>query len=198
MKEDVLEQVVDDYLMHKGYFTRHNIRFKPSDKHVDYSSREDSVNSDIDVIAVDPRRTDIERVLVLSCKAWQSGFDPAAKVAEIEKGKISSGREAWRGFRELYSPKWSEAFVNEVEESTGQRQFTYVTVVTFLRNPKGRDAWEQHVGFRNRLEGNPIRILTFAEMLDSLWGKLTKTPAASDIGRAIQLMKAAKWAPPST
>jgi hypothetical protein len=29
MKEDVLEQLVDDYLMHQGYFTRHNIRFKP-------------------------------------------------------------------------------------------------------------------------------------------------------------------------
>jgi hypothetical protein len=29
MKEDVLEQIVDDYLQFKGYFTTHNVRFKP-------------------------------------------------------------------------------------------------------------------------------------------------------------------------
>jgi len=29
MKEDVLEQVVDDYLKFKGYFTTHNVRFGP-------------------------------------------------------------------------------------------------------------------------------------------------------------------------
>lgn len=198
MKEDVLEQLVDDYLMHRGYFTRHNLRFKPAVTHADFASRADSVSSDIDVIAVDPRRTDIERVLVLSCKAWQKGFDPAAKVAEIEGGKRVSGRMAWQGFRELHSPKWAEAFLREIEASTGQKTFTYVTVVTALRNAKGRDAWEQHAGFRERLGGNPIRILTLSEMLDSLWAELTTTPAASEIGRAIQLMKAAKWVPPHT
>jgi len=26
MKEDVLEQIVDDYLQFKGYFTTHNVR----------------------------------------------------------------------------------------------------------------------------------------------------------------------------
>src|SRR5262245_27716187 len=101
MKEDVLEQVVDDYLMHRGYFTRHNIRFKPSSDHGDFDRRADSVHSDIDVVGVHPTRTGEERVLVLSCKAWQSGFDPGAKVREIVEGKISSGRDAWKGFREL-------------------------------------------------------------------------------------------------
>ena len=28
MKEDILEQLVDDYLQAKGYFTRHNINFR--------------------------------------------------------------------------------------------------------------------------------------------------------------------------
>ncbi len=196
MKEDVLEQIVDDYLMHKGYFTRHNVRFKPAKTHADYSSSADSVGSDIDVIAIHPSRDDIKRVLVLSCKAWQGGFDAAAKVAEIEGGKIVSGREAWKGFRELHSPKWSEAFVREIETVTGQRTFTYVTVVTALRNAETREIWEQHQGFRSRLCGNPILILTLTEMLDELWAMLTKTPAASNIGRALQLMKAAKWAPP--
>ena len=29
MKEDILEQLVDDYLQTEGYFTRHNLKFKP-------------------------------------------------------------------------------------------------------------------------------------------------------------------------
>ena len=33
MKEDVLEQVVEDYLQSRGYFTRHNVRFKPAPDH---------------------------------------------------------------------------------------------------------------------------------------------------------------------
>lgn len=182
--------------MHKGYFTRHNIRFKPDSSHVDFEGRQDSVSSDIDVIAVNPRRSDAERVLVLSCKAWQAGFDPAGKIAEIEGNKIVSGRDAWRGFRELHSPKWAEAFINEIERCTGQRTFTYFTVVTALRNEQTRAMWEDHPGFRDRLEGNAVRILTLGEMLNYLWVELTKAPAASEIGRAIQLMKAAKWSPP--
>ncbi len=33
MKEDVLEQVVDDYLKFKGSFTTHNVRFRPRPDH---------------------------------------------------------------------------------------------------------------------------------------------------------------------
>ena len=39
MKEDVLEQIVDDYLQHLGYFTQHNIRFRPRKDHPDFQSR---------------------------------------------------------------------------------------------------------------------------------------------------------------
>lgn len=35
MKEDILEQMVDEYLQHKGYFTRHNIKFRPAGDHAD-------------------------------------------------------------------------------------------------------------------------------------------------------------------
>ena len=50
MKEDVLEQIVDDYLQFKGYFTTHNVRFKPRRDHSGYVTREDSVHSDVDVV----------------------------------------------------------------------------------------------------------------------------------------------------
>src|SRR4051794_6055007 len=47
MKEDVLEQVVEDYLQLCGYFTRHNLRFKPGRDAPGFVSSQDSVPSDI-------------------------------------------------------------------------------------------------------------------------------------------------------
>lgn len=174
MKEDILEQLVDDYLKHEGYFARHNLRFKPHDSSPDFNQHANSVHSDIDVIAVNPRRSDVDRVRVLSCKAWQSGFNPAAKVTEIECNKIISGREAWKGFRELCIPKWSEAFLHAVEDATGTRKFVYCTVVTVLLNPGSRADWEENLQFRKAIEGNQIQIVTLSEMLDRLWLDLNK------------------------
>lgn len=184
--------------MHLGYFTRHNLRFKPAIDHADYVSNQDSVHSDIDVIAINPLKgTATDAVMVLSCKAWQSGFDPVSKVTEIVGNKTVSGRVAWKGFRELCVPKWSSAFMDAVQAATGTRKFTYCTVVTSLKNSEKRAVWEENDQFCRALEGNPIRILELKEMLDHLWSELKHTPAASEIGRAVQLMKAANWKPPS-
>jgi hypothetical protein len=196
MKEDVLEQVVDDYFMFKGYFTRHNMRFKPSSSHGDFIKNADVVPSDIDVVAIHPCYSGIERVVVVSCKSWQRGFDPAAKIDEITNNKFRSGREAWKGFRELCQPKWSESFLDEIEKATGTRQFVYYTAVTLLLKKDSRVKWEENNQFSNAIGGNPIRIITLEEMLNELWDNLKTTPAASEIGRAIQLMKAARWYPP--
>ena len=101
--------------MHKGYFTRHSLRFKPSSTHEAFEKRADSVSSDIDVIGIHPQLVDAERVCVLSCKAGQSGFDPAAKVKEIEETRIVSGREACfasfanRSGLKRFSLKWRGA-----------------------------------------------------------------------------------------
>jgi hypothetical protein len=57
MKEDILEQIVDDYLQACGYFTRHNVKFRPRDDRPDFSARADSVASDIDVIGCASART---------------------------------------------------------------------------------------------------------------------------------------------
>jgi hypothetical protein len=88
--------------------------------------------------------------------------------------------------------------VKAVENATGSGAFTYCTVVISLLNPASRDQWEANEQFRAALNGNPIRILTLAEMLTDLWVMLSKTPAASEIGRAIQLVKAAGWRPPNS
>lgn len=193
MKEDILEQLVDEYLMHKGYFTMHNVKFKPSAQDAEYVSKQDSVASDIDVVAIHPCKDGPDRVIVVSCKSWQGGFDPKAAVDNIVQNKMSSGREAWRGFRELCSPKWSRAFMAAVEAATGTRSFTYWTAVTTIRSNRSKEVWEENADFRRAIEGNPIRLISFADMLDDVWGKLSTTPAATELGRMIQLMKASKW-----
>lgn len=193
MKEDILEQLVDEFLMHQGYFTMHNVKFKPSPTDPDYVGNQDSVASDIDVIGIHPRKEGPDKVIVASCKSWQEGFNPAACIDQIENNKKYAGREAWRGFRELCSPKWSRAFMTAVEGATGSQCFTYWTAVTSVPKNRDRSEWENYPRFRNAIGGNPIRLISFADMLDDVWDQLSKTPAATELGRMVQLMKASRW-----
>jgi hypothetical protein len=132
VKEDVLEQIVDDYLKFKGYLTTHNVRFRPSPDHPDYDSSLDSVRSDVDVVGVDPRRTDLERVVVVSCKSWQEGFDATRRLAMLRGEKPDLTRASWKTFRELWVPKWSQAFRTKIAEITGASAFSYRIAVTRL------------------------------------------------------------------
>jgi hypothetical protein len=189
MKEDVLEQVVDDYLKFNGYFTTHNIGFKPRSDHPDYVAAQDSVRSDVDVVGYHPGKKGVERVLVVSCKAWQDGFDATAKLAELRGEKKNPKRETWKQFRELWSPKWSEAFRAKISELTGQEAFTYRLAVTRLR---GRpEAWASDPTIAGNLDGCSIGFLPLEEMWAVMLKELTTTPAASEIGRLAQLLKAA-------
>lgn len=190
MKEDILEQLVDDYLQSLGYFTRHNLKFRPAKGATGYDSKKDSNHSDIDVIGIHPLKEGPEKVWVVSCKSWQAGFDVAAELAAIENEKIRSGREAWKRFRELLVPRWTEAFFAAVHEVSGQTQFTYVTAVTFIKGKSQQ--WERNPLFMEALQGNPIRILTLQEILEYLDDDDSTTVAASAIGRTLQLMRAMK------
>lgn len=188
-KEDILEQLVEEYLLHDGYFVRHNVKFLPRRDHPDFISNQDSNHSDIDVIGFHPTRTGVKRVVVVSCKSWQGGFDAAAEVRAIEQHKTLRGRDAWRGFRELVVPKWSEAFLTAVHAATGQREFTYVTAVTKIVGDKV--AWEQNKSFISAVGENPIRLLDLREILDFIAPSLGTTLAATEVGRMLQLFKAA-------
>src|SRR6267154_241992 len=108
MKEDILEQLVDDYLQSQGYFTRHNLKFRPSQDGTEFVSKKDSNHSDIDVIGYNPHLPGTERVVAVSCKSWQSGFRVKSWLNALEGKKKISGRESWKFFRELIEPKWSQ------------------------------------------------------------------------------------------
>ncbi len=189
-KEDILEQIVEEYLLHRGYFVRHNLKFRPLKNHPDFIKNQDSNHSDIDVIGYHPMMRGSKRVLVVSCKSWQGGFSPVSELDAIVNNKIRGGRKAWKSFRELTSRKWSEAFIGAVKEATGQDQFTYVTAVTRLRGDK--EIWENHPPFREALGNNPINVLTLSEMVSEIKGQLTTTLAATEVGRILQLFSAAR------
>lgn len=193
MKEDILEQLVDDYLRFKGFFTVHNVRFLPSSKDPAYVKRADSNASDIDVVGFHPRRKGAGRVWVVSCKSWQGGFDPAARIAAIKGARKLAGREAWKGFRELVKKKWADGLIAQIERLTGSTQFTYVTAVTKLTGAPA--VWQEHKSFRDNLRGNPIKVLTLHEMLGDLYKKTNTTVASSEVGRLLQVMKASGWKP---
>lgn len=189
MKEDVLEQIVEDYLQFKGYFTAHNVRFRPSAEHPLFDRRQDSVYSDVDVVAVHPKKRGTDRVLVVSCKAWQVGFDATAKLAELRGEKKNPKRATEKHFRELWIPKWSEAFRSTVKDLTGAERFTYRVAVTRLKGDP--DPWSTDPTIRANLPGCPVGFLTLEDMWATMLAELTTTPAVSEIGRLAQLLKAA-------
>lgn len=189
MKEDILEQLVDDYLQTKGYFTRRNVKFKPRREHEAWDSKKDSNHSDIDVIGFNPHLRGADRVVAVSCKSWQVGFHIRAKLDELENNKVRSGREVWKAFRELMEPKWTEAFFDAVQEHAGTAKFTYMTAVTAIKGD--RDLWERHPRFLKAMRGNPIRIISFADMVAEVLTGLKTTLAPSDLARTLQLLKAA-------
>ena len=129
------------------------------------------------------------KVVVVSCKSWQSGFNPATEIRAIEGDQVRRGRKARLGFRELTIPKWSEGFVRAVRDATGTDRFTYVTAVARLVGD--RSVWEKHQPFRDAVGGNPVTILTFREMVTEIQGKLTMTLAATEVGRMLQMFQAA-------
>jgi len=186
-KEDILEQLIEEYLTHKGYFVRHNIKYLPRKDHPDFVSNQDSNHSDIDVLAINPLLEGPSKVLAISCKSWQSGFNPSFELGCIRDKKIVRGRDAWRGFRELVVPKWSEAFLKTVRENTGAKDFTYVLAVAKVNGD--RAVWENAQEFSRALEGNPIRLLTFKEVVEEILPSLGQTIAATEVGRILQMFK---------
>jgi len=179
MKEDVLEQIVDDYLQFQGYFTTHNVRFRPNNAHAEFVSKDDSVSSDVDVVGYHPARIGIDRVVVVTCKAWQVGFDATAKLAELRGERKGPKRATWRHFRELWVPKWSEAFRAKIEELTGTSTFSYRIAVTRLRGDE--KAWAMDPTITANLRGCSFGFLTLEEMWATMLAKLTTTPASSEM-----------------
>lgn len=71
-KEDILEQLVEEFLIHRGYFIRHNIKYLPDKSHPDFVTNQDSNHSDIDVLALHPMLHGPDRIWAVSCKVGKA------------------------------------------------------------------------------------------------------------------------------
>lgn len=192
-KEDILEQIVEEYLIHKGYFVQRNIKYRPDQSDPEYVSKEDSVRSDIDVLAFHPREKGAKRVLAFNIKSYQTGFDFKSVIAQIEAGGKINGRSAHLSYREFCIPKWSRAFLKAVHDRTGEHAFTHVLAVTFPKNEP--TLWMNYPRFREALPGVQLEVRHLRQMIDEIEPLLTTTPAATDIGRTLQLFRAAGLRP---
>jgi hypothetical protein len=191
MKEDILEQITADYLNLCGYFTLTNIKYRPEKTDHDWNCRQDSVYSDIDVVGFNPYMKPPRRVVAISCKSWQAGFSPQWEIDAIESKRKVGGRERWKTYRELVSAKWARAFRRRIKELTGESSFEYWVVCTRLEDPEEENAWTHNQRFRKNLTPH-LRIVSLDTIFRETVQKISTTPANSELGRLIQLLKAAK------
>jgi len=209
MKEDILEQMVEDWFVaREGWFVKHNIRYRPSKNHRDYNPKKDSVHSDIDILGYSSFHSGTEKVACVTCKSWQGGFkisdwiDTFEGEATYNEQSVNfQHREKWKYFREVISAKWIDAFLTKIEEETGQRDFTYYIAVTrLIGTPKEREMLETSQIIRERFKkfnsNIQIKILTLEEIVTEYTKRLNEksTPVleATDVGRMLQLFKAAE------
>lgn len=208
MKEDILEQLVEDWFVARtGFFVKHNVRFRPDEDHPDYKPKLDSVHSDIDILAVTTTMKGAGRVHAVTCKSWQGGFSPKNWTRELEKeaeynepSLSFKPRERWKYFRELVSDKWMDAFLETIEKETGQRNFTYTIAVTKLTGTKqDRKTLENSEVIKKRFQAKRaevvIKILPLTELIskytERIDAKDTSSLEATDVGRFLQLIHAA-------
>ena len=152
-------------------------------------SRTDPVFSDIDVVGFHPLRTGPDRVMVVSCKSWQSGFDATHILAQLRGEEADTRRLMELHLRELWQPRWADGFRQKILELTGSSSFTYCLAVTSLSGDAA--AWASDPLIQKNLCGNPFGFLTLDQMWGEVLNKLASTPAASEMGRLAQMLKAA-------
>lgn len=201
MKEDILEQAVDDWLLSQsGTFTKHNIKFRPDKEDEDFSLRDDSSHSDIDILAVNLKEEGVKRVSAVSCKSWQGGFNPSYWMDNLinNPDKRIGAKPAWKTMRELVVRKWGKALAQKVFEETGSTDYTYYIAVTLLKGndiDKAIKAFENNEMFQSSLRLNKnskvlIKIISFKEIFREYEGRTSHTLEATELGRLIQIIKA--------
>ncbi|MEI6478711.1 MAG: hypothetical protein WCO18_00310 [bacterium] len=185
MTNDILEQITEDYLRELGYFTQHNISYRPKDSK--------QTHSDIDVLAIHPLKEigDPNRVVVVSCKSEQRGIDINEILNNLEKdpNKVIRGRSMSERFREIAFPIWSEALIEKIYKLSGQKEFVFYLAVSHYKGNK--ESFEDFNIFQDNLPNCQIKIIDLKEMISTITSKITETPSHSELTRLLQLMKSA-------
>src|SRR3989338_2565312 len=179
MINDVLEQLAEDYFRHLGYFTQHNVKYRPNRRGPAYN-----VHSDVDIVAVHPKKKSIDRVIVVSCKSWHGGLHIMRELKRLKENY----RRTRQTFRELAMPVWSRALKNKIKEITGQKRFVfYIICVSYDHGYK--KMWEENKIFKRNLSGCKIKLLDFKTMIEGVKEEASGiTPAHSELTRLLQFI----------
>lgn len=127
--------------------------------------------------------------MAISCKSWQGGFSPEREIENIRKNKKVSGKDSRLRYRELAIKKWAIAFQRKIKELTGKSAFTYAIVATALNGDKS--AWIENNNFKEILTPH-LKVIALNDIFDYLNSNMSTTPASSEVGRLIQVLKSAK------
>lgn len=208
MKEDILEQVAEDFYSKKvGCFTKHNIKFRPSKKEQTYVAKYDSVHSDIDLIIIDTNEKN--KIITVSCKSWQGGFNILKFKNILEKAlnkqpnKTIGKRDDWCTFRELCIPRWTNSFLkilrNELNVvGTQEIELEYVILCTKITRGslKDKSDFENSEAikkyFKRKKVNMKLKVITIdetiAEILKIMNEKDTPYVENTHLSRTLQLM----------
>ena len=209
MKEDILEQMVEDWFISKpGRFIKHNVKYRPNQASVNSKDKNKySVHSDIDLIGVDMySENEFDKAIVVNCKSWQKGADLNKWQRIIENGILEKGKggnynidvKYWKRFREFIDPEWTGAFTSKVQEETKQNCFTYIFAVTKIIKGNEQDfenntvltQYFNKLGFNVKVKVYDIQHF-FNEMYIRMDNKeVLETPEVTHLGRTIQLLRA--------
>lgn len=193
MTNDVLEQLVEDYLRSEGYFTQHNVKFRPNQDKIERNNRNQfSVHSDIDVVAIHPKKIGLDKVIVVSCKSWQGGLNLKSldKMNNLYERQDYKSREI-KIFKDLFHPIWTEALIDKVFQLTGRRTFIfYLALTRYIGKKKDVVMWEDNYVFKKNLPGCMVKIIDFKHMLEGVNDLIGLTPEHGELGRTLQLIKA--------
>ncbi|MFB5652889.1 hypothetical protein ACE5IS_19810 [Leptospira wolffii] len=213
MKEDILEQIAEDYFISiQGNFTKHNLKFRPREGSLGHNRKYDSVHSDIDLIVINTKEKN--SITVVSCKSWQEGFNANLASQEIEKAiegqpeKVTGKRDYWCYFRELCINRWTDSFVSTLRRELSiseKNRFTlnYIILCTKL-TPKSvlsKDALSKSrilkEYFRKFQVEINLEIVTIDKYIRKLVAKIENSPTnaveSTHLSRTLQLLMASGY-----
>ena len=110
-------------------------------------------------------------------------------------------KERWKYFREITSDKWIRAFIDKIKDEPGQSDFIYYIAITKLNGSlKDKKEFENSKIIKARFKKNKsnieLRIITLEEIITyysrRIEEKKTNFLEATDVGRLLQLISAAK------
>lgn len=196
MAEDILEQLVEDYLRLNGYLTMANVRFGPRKGEPGYAPLSHNQPSDIDVLALNPNKRGPSKVLAVSCKAMQGGFSPNRWLDASKRNQYYNGKRApnaWKHMHELWDVAWNQAHRTRVKDLTGQSHYTYILAVTRLDKGGSPDmkVLEDDPQVGKLVRGVSLRFLPLSEIWNHVSERVTTQVEPSALGRLSQILRAA-------